>query len=182
MHTYVANVLSTLDAGRAQFRAVLDAVPEALRHQRPAPDRWSVAEIVHHIALVERRFANVLRERIASSGPEGPGPEQAGWTPLPEHIAARMDDRSSRRNAPAPVHPQSLPGDEALRAAEQSRAELRQVFIDAEGLALSRVFYPHPYFGDLNAYQLAELASRHERRHAEQIREAVQALMEAQGS
>jgi hypothetical protein len=176
MHPYIADVFSTLDASRARFRAAVDAVPDGLRQQRPAPDRWSVCEILHHMSLVERRFGGALRERIAQAREAGLGPEHGERTPLADRVAAIMGDRSNRRSAPEPFHPQSLPCDEAWTAAEQAREEFRQIFIEADGLALSGVVYTHHAFGDLTAYQLAELVSGHEARHTEQIQEIATAM------
>ncbi len=43
-----------------QLRRTVEAVPVALRSRRPAPDRWSAAEVVDHIAIVEEQILQLF--------------------------------------------------------------------------------------------------------------------------
>ena len=45
---------------RAALRAAVDVVPESKRTTRSAPDRWSVAEILEHVAIVNSRIAAMI--------------------------------------------------------------------------------------------------------------------------
>jgi len=71
MHPRTAELIGFLDDADGALRAAYDAVPAERRAERPAPDRWSPAEIVHHLAIVERR----VTQRIATP------PEQARALP-----------------------------------------------------------------------------------------------------
>lgn len=171
MHAHLTTVFSMLDESLAAVQASAASVPLALRGRRPAPERWSVAEVLEHLALVDRLFTERIGGRIAAAT-RGLAAEAAQRTPLPPHIAAMMANREKTRNAPEQVIPTGhVDADAALAVLRQAHAGFRAALMDASGLALSDVTYDHPFFGTLNAYQWAELMAGHERRHAEQIAE-----------
>lgn len=169
MHPHLTEVLTRLDQARAELRAAVDAVPEHLRDRRPAEDRWSVANILEHLSLVEQRFAAIIAKRISEARQAGLGAEQQARDPFPPDLQKTLSDRANRRNAPEPVQPRGLDHAAAWAAVERARADLRATVIDADGLALSRVLHVHPVFGTLNVYQLMEFIAGHEARHSKQI-------------
>jgi hypothetical protein len=176
MHPHLEHVFSRLDRARGDLRAAVDAVPTSLRRTRPAPDRWSTAEVVEHLSMVEQlftdRIANELEPRIAALQPE-----TSGRTTLPEAIEARMADRVNRREAPETARPTGACScDEAWARLEQGHARLRTIVTAADGLALGQVALEHRFFGALTIYQWVELMAAHEGRHTEQIREIAATL------
>ena len=64
MHTHLTEVLSRLDQSRSALRDAVDAIPAAMQRQRPAPDRWSAAEVIEHLTLVERIFGGRIVNAI----------------------------------------------------------------------------------------------------------------------
>jgi uncharacterized damage-inducible protein DinB len=177
MHPHVTEVLAGLDQSRAVVRAAVDSVPEALRQVRPAPGRWSVADVLEHLALVDRGFADRIAEGLAEARRAGLGPEHGAREPLPADIRRRMADRGERREARAEMTPQtSVDARDAWNHLEQARQRLRDTVTSADGLALGTVRAEHRFFGSLTVYQWVELTAAHEVRHAEQIREIGAAL------
>ena len=173
MHPHLVELFAKLDASRAAVAAAVDAVPEPVRATRPAPARWSVNEILEHLALVERRFDRVVREAIARTREGGLGPERAGRVAIPDELMARVDSRSERRDAPAETVPTgSLSDRDAWAAMGDARQAFQRTLTDADGLALSEVVAEHQRWGSLTAYQWVELLARHESRHAAQILES----------
>lgn len=172
MHPHLREVLSRLDESRALLLAAVDAVPAFLRTRRPAPDRWSVAEVLEHLSLVESRFAGMIATRLEKGLEAGLGPETGARDPLPDATRQRMLDRVNKRTAPETAVPSgALDEHAALAAAEKARIGLREVVQCGDGLALSEVRHSHPFFGELTIYQWLELMACHERRHVEQINE-----------
>ena len=172
MHPHLSEVLSRLDESRAALLAAVDAVPVPLRARRPAPDRWSVAEILEHLSLVESRFGGMLATRIEEALQGGLGLETGPRHPLPDATERRMLDRANKRTAPETALPSgALDERAALAAAHEARAALRETLQCGDGLALSDVRHSHPFFGELTVYQWVELIAAHELRHVEQIRE-----------
>lgn len=161
-----------MDASRAALAAAAESVPEALRRQRPTPERWSAIEILEHLSLVEQRFTRMLEPKIGEALEGGLGPETASREPLPQDIGQMLRNRSNTRTAPDPVQPTgTLDEQSAWAALDETRQAFRAVLSRCDGLALSSVVYPHPFFGPLNAYQWGELIAGHEMRHAQQMRE-----------
>src|SRR3954470_23020858 len=56
MHPAIMEILTRLDRSRAELREAVDRVPADQRDQAPASDRWSVAGVLEHLALVDERF------------------------------------------------------------------------------------------------------------------------------
>jgi hypothetical protein len=176
MHSHLEDVFSRLDRSRVALRAAVDSVPPAARETRPAPDRWSAAEVVEHLSRVEAIFGGRLEQAIqARAG--ALARETAERLALPDSIEARMVDRVNKRVAPEPAHPTgALSCEAAWGAFENGHSRFRTMVGAADGLALSEVTVDHPFFGTLTIYQWIELMAAHEGRHTEQIREIAAAL------
>jgi uncharacterized damage-inducible protein DinB len=178
MHPHALDVFSRLDAARAALGAAVDRVPPALRQQRPGPDRWSAAEVIEHISIVERLFGGRVTEAIGAARSTGLAAEAGDdRLPLPDAIETRMADRMNKRTAVEAAQPTgSLDAVAAWAALEAGHERLRQTVAGAEGLALGQVTLAHPFFGEMSVYQFVELMAAHEMRHAEQITEIANAL------
>src|SRR5919199_6613322 len=61
MHPRIDELLRYLDEQAAALRAAFESVPPEGRAARPAAERWSAAEVVHHVTIVERRLVQRLR-------------------------------------------------------------------------------------------------------------------------
>src|SRR4051812_38481481 len=122
MHPRIHEVLSYLDTRRDELRAAVDAVPAGLRETRPAPERWSAAEVVEHLAMVEGRMARgIFAKRIDEARAKGVGMERETTPVGPSFDAGGLVDRTMPRTAPEPVVPQGG------KDAETAWAELQQV-------------------------------------------------------
>ena len=172
MHTHLTDVLSRLDKARATLRGAIDAIPPALQRQRPAPDRWSAAEVLEHLTIVERLFSGRVIKAIDEARTGGLTTEAHARAPLPDPVEQRMADRVNKRQAPETAHPTGTVDVAAGWAAfESTHSNLRAALAGADGLALSQVTVDHPFFGTMTVYQWVELMAAHEGRHTEQIRE-----------
>ena len=181
MHPHLEQVFARLDRSRASLGAAVDGVPASVRETRPAPDRWSVAEVIEHLSIVERMFsdriARALEARSAALDRETE--ERAA---LPEGVETRMADRVNKRNAPDVAQPKgALPCAAAWAIVQDGHERLRAALGRTDGLALGQVTLDHPFFGSLTIYQWIELIAAHEARHTEQIREIATALCNAEG-
>jgi len=181
MHPNLTDVFAKLDESHARLRDAVDAVPPQWRSTRPAADRWSVAEILEHLALVETRLARLLGRAVDTAMESGLPPETGARVPLAAALVERMADRVNKRSAPETAVPTGTLDHEAARAAAgTARAALRNAIERGDGLALNTVTLSHQVFGELTVYQWLELMAGHERRHAEQIDELREALTNAQ--
>ena len=163
-------MLARLDRSRAALREAVERVPPDRRDQPPAPDRWSVAGVLEHLALLDERFTALLAGKIAAARAAGVPAEEDDPPLLPRGIEAMLADRTERRQAPETLHPRGLSCDEAWARAETARAAFTALITGADGLAVSRIVHEHPRFGALNLYQWAGFVAAHESRHTEQIK------------
>ena len=175
-------MLDALDASYAAFVAGAREVPPQHRTVRPAPDEWSVAEVVQHVANVERVLTELLSARLAAARPEGLGPEADPAASSPSFPTSLIRDRSRKIKAREALHP--TPGvdfESAMTQFDATHAALRAMVVGADGLALSRVTQQHPFLGPLDFYGWMLFLAAHEDRHLGQIREAA-ASRAAQGA
>jgi uncharacterized damage-inducible protein DinB len=137
---------------------------------KPAPDRWSVAECLEHIVVVER--AVMGRVSGALQQPADPA-KCSAFEGRDESLVQRIVDRSIPAKAPdiiAPTgrwpHAQLLPEFEAAR---KSTAE----FAASCTADLRRHIAAHPRFGDLDCYQWLLMIGAHGERHRAQAEEVI---------
>lgn len=160
---------------RHEFERAIDAVPAARVHKAPA-DQWTPAQIIWHVAKVERGVARMI-ERFDGTMPVNstvpPGPSPKTILNLLDHC--NFLDRSKRLEAPEAIRP---PADVDLVAERARWADGRaQLFgaIRAAGPRLSLMRHPHPYFGPFDGWQWTLMVARHEERHMLQLHEVVAA-------
>lgn len=175
-HPRVQELLDELTHRRAELREAVDTIAPELRDRRPAPDRWSVAEVLEHLAIVETRVVDRLAAKLAEARAAGIHAETDTTPVMPTVDMARLLDRSRAVTAPEVLHPRGLTADAAWAALEQSRHRFRQTLDSGDGLALGTLTMQHPALGQLTLYQWIGSMAGHEARHAAQIREIGAAL------
>jgi uncharacterized damage-inducible protein DinB len=172
MHPRLEEVLNYLDSERAALANAVEQVPADLRDQQPGPDRWSVAQVLQHLLIIEKRIAMGMTKWVGHARATGLGPESETSSVLNSLDLALIADRSKRRNAPDEVRPSGdLDAASGWTALEKTRASLRAAAVAGDGLALSEVIQPHPVLGPINLYQWLLFVGAHEARHTGQVRE-----------
>ena len=177
MHVRIEEVLAFIDTHRAALAQTLSGVPTEVRDRRPATERWSIGEVLGHLAVVEGRVTNLLRTGIESARAAGLAAERESGAVVPTLDIARILDRSRPITASAGAQPPAgIHAETAWAGLQARRAALREVVISADGLALEEVTAPNPVLGTLNAYQWIVFIGAHEARHTAQIREIAAVL------
>jgi len=135
---------------RDDYRAVAEALHNATEDQlgaKPAPDKWSARDIVHHLADSEMTAAIRLRRLLAEDRPTIHGYDQ-------EEFARRLHyDRP---------HETSL---EAFRYARECTAQILERLTEADWLREGT----HSEAGRYGVETWLEIYSQHAHRHARQI-------------
>lgn len=169
-----AAIRERLDVERRALLARLEGVPGERLVRRPTPDRWSVAEVLEHLARIESGVTRLLHAKGQTAPPaDAPAPD-AGALLTPE-IGARVRDRSRRIEAPELVRPGGgVAPDEALRQLAAARERLLAAWASADRAALDRVVHPHPVIGPLTLRSWMALTADHEARHAAQVGEILE--------
>lgn len=180
MHPRIDEVMTFLAREREELDHAVQSVPQSLRETRSHADRWSVAEIVEHLAIVESRVARVLSDAISEAIGQGLPDETEVGSPVADFGVHRVYDRSTPRIAGEPSRPNgSLSAADAWAQLTASRAKLTAALGAGDGRALGTIMRPHPVFGPMNVYQWAVFVGAHEGRHAAQVRELRDALTQS---
>lgn len=177
MHPRIQEVLGVLDDSRASLEKAVAAVPQTLHRARASDARWSVAEIVEHLGIVETRIAQMLTEKIDAARQAGLAAETDTTSVSPMLDMAGVTSRSKPITASEASQPRAgLSVEDGLNVLSERRSGLREAIARADGLALGSVEVPHPRLGTLNVYQWLLFLAGHEARHTDQIREAAAAV------
>ncbi len=137
---------------------------------KPAPDRWSVAEVSEHIAVAESMIAQLVHGKVMQSPATPEMRDQVKGKD--EMILTRMVDRGHKAQAPEMLRPTGRWASEAelIKAFEDARKS-NEDYIRTTNDDLRDHFFSHPVFGPLDGYQWMLLISAHSARHTEQIEE-----------
>ena len=183
MSTYnsVAEIYASMEKTRERLRRTLEGLPDGRVNFRDAPERWSIAEIVEHLAIVEGQVSKIAGKIVGKAEADG-APAAAGRVPLVE--LGEVAERARREKFQAPDF--ALPGggvdvSDSLASLERARASLVSLRPRIEAHDLSAYRFPHPVFGPLDLYHWLVVVGMHEERHRQQI-EGLIAAAEANGS
>lgn len=130
----------------------------------PVENVWSVAQVCHHLHLVEVSFAKAILYGLKKEDAKKAEPKQIQL----------LNDRSKKLPAPEMVIPREEPFEkqQLVDMLDESRAMMLDVMnkVQEPSILVERSV-KHPVFGYLPLYQWIETTYLHEDRHIEQIRE-----------
>lgn len=177
MHPRVAELMAYLDQQRIALETAVAAIPAADLTRAPEPGRWSVAQVLEHLVLIERNLATLFRRWLTEHRRNGLAGEEDSRAILPRIDIARTLDRSRRITTGASMEPTGqLAVPDAWPALDRARHELTEALAIGDGLALSEIVRPHPALGPLNMYEWIAFVGSHMARHTAQIREIADTL------
>src|ERR1043165_695388 len=97
----VTEIFDDIDRTRARLFQSVEGLSDAQQGFRAAPDRWSVAEVLEHLSIIERRVTKLIAALLDKA--ESAGQTRAAardFSPVP--APARRADRLHLRALPAP--------------------------------------------------------------------------------
>lgn len=172
---------SDLDHARLYLQQTRDEIVGATKgltpeqwNFKPAPDRWSIAQIVEHIALAQDLILGPIHEQLAKAPAGGERNNKA----VDEAIVSLLPDRTAKFQAPDVLLPTGrwtpavamdrlLKNYTQLRTLLETTPDLRDHAIDAPPLkAVSKGAYD-----SMDGYQWILAAAGHTERHTKQILE-----------
>jgi hypothetical protein len=143
-----------------------DRLSEAQWNFQPAPDRWSIAEILEHVAIVSHRVEEILARLPQAPAPASDRDQKA----IDEAIVKATETVITKFQAPSIIAPTGrwLPASsiDHLRDSCAATDALLQSASDLRGHVIS-----HPVVGPLDGYQWILIAAAHLARHTKQILE-----------
>jgi DinB family protein len=151
-------------------KGVLEAtkgLSEAQWNFKPAPDRWSVAQVTEHIAAAEDFIRGMLQEKVMMA-PAGEAGRDVKKTD--EAVVMMVPDRTHKAQAPEPLVPTNRFGspEGALKHFAESRAVTEEFLKNTTGL---RDHVTDSPLGKLDGYEFVLFIAAHSERHTKQINE-----------
>lgn len=165
----VGGVLAECARVQQAIEEVLDCLPTD--PQRPPPaEGWSPAQVMWHLATVQRQVTRLLEKGVAALPAMVTVPPGASWPALVASVdRLQLLNRGIRVDAPEGVRPP----DAVVMADERGRwAAGREAFSGAVvrlAPQLTLVRQDHPILGSLDGWQWALFMVRHEERHLRQL-------------
>ncbi len=75
MHPRIQELLDHLDTNHRALLVEVDRVPPDLRATKPGPDRWSVAEVLAHLAGVATGIGKRIGDGVSAARVAGAAPD-----------------------------------------------------------------------------------------------------------
>ena len=167
VYSTVGDIFDAINETRDRTYRRVEGLSKEQAGFRTDPDRWSVGQLVEHIAMSEELLIKRLQKLLEEA--EANAPSDARMAPFSlDELKARADGK--KFSAPEILHPG---GEQAIaeslarmRANRGALIALRTRFESVDGAAVTS---PHPAFGALNLYQWIAFNGAHEARHLAQI-------------
>jgi hypothetical protein len=157
-----------LESTKANVLEATRGLPEAQWNFKPAPDRWSVAQVMEHIAASEDFIRdNLLKEKVmvSPSGPPGRDLKK-----IDEAVMAMVPDRTHKAQAPGPLVPSNRYGspDGSVKHFLESRATTEEYLKTTSGLRDHVMDGP---VAKMDGYEFVLFIAAHCERHLKQFDE-----------
>jgi uncharacterized damage-inducible protein DinB len=149
--------------------AAVSGLTEAQLNFKPAPDKWSVADCVKHIAASEK----MLREMLDGGLKQPANPEKRSEVKATdEQIVKKMEDRSTKVKTVDPLKPENTgfkTAEEALASFRENRESLIKFINETQDDMRNHVLALP--MGTMDSYQVVLFIAAHSNRHLQQINE-----------
>ena len=156
-----------LETTRKNIEEATKGLSDAQWNFKSAPDRWSVAEVMEHIALAE----DYLRGFVESQVLKAPAAPDRDVKKIDAMVLAMIPDRSHKFQAPKELQPDKHIGTpaETLKHFLESRAKTEVLLKDTPDLRDHAI--DSPMGQKLDAYEWILFIAAHSDRHTQQMRE-----------
>jgi hypothetical protein len=159
--------LQYLETTKKNVLEATKGLSEAQWNFKPGPDRWSVAQVMEHIAAAEDFIRGMLKEKvmIAAAGDAARDVKKTD-----EAVLAMVPDRTVKAQAPEPLVPTNRFGspEGSIKHFVETRAATEDFLKTATGL---RDHVADSPIGKLDGYEFVLLVAAHSERHTKQINE-----------
>lgn len=164
------------DLVRRKLKAAVENLPENVSGALPEGEKWTVAQIVEHISMVDEgggKICSRLLSKAQANGLSSDGSARISSGFVEKATASA----GAKLEAPDVVQPRtgrSIP--ESLAVMDGNMEKFRELRSMFEGLDDTGNKFPHPYFGEMTATEWFAVKIAHEARHTRQIAELVEKI------
>ena len=161
-----ASAVAYLEKTRAGVIAATKGLSDAQLNFKPAPEKWSVAQVLEHIASAEDMFMGMVHDQVMKSPART---EADDVKAIDQLILTAIPDRTEKRSAPEPLIPTNRYGSAkaALDHFTESRGKTIAFLKDTKDLRDHAM--DSPLGKKLDGYEWILFAAAHSERHTKQM-------------
>lgn len=143
---------------------------------KPASERWSIAEIVEHVVVVQERVLGPIRNQLATAAA---APANYDYKRVDAIVINQFPNRLTKFQSPEFVHPSGLAPSETLDRFRKNYGRLTEFLECTPGLREHAVEAPplkgvsKGEYALMDGYQWILAAAAHAERHTKQILEVM---------
>ena len=172
----IADIYADNEKIRARLKTTLGSLTESQVSSLPDGEKWTIAQIVEHLSMVEEGMAKICSKLLTKAQADektsdGTVKISAGFVEKGAEVA------TVRLEAPDWVKPVGgkTVGESILKMDDNRRRlqEIRPLF---ENYDCNENKFPHPFFGDISAVEWLTLVGGHEARHLRQIKNLIEKI------
>lgn len=179
-------LLDEIDQCEHDAETLIADLNDATVNWQPPGGGWSVAQCLHHLAVINQFYLRECRSFVRAAPPSArpfadlnptlPGRWFVSWLEPP--VRAKVKAQSVAQPAP------SMPRDQLVPLFKKSHDEYRALVRDCADVDVNRVTMPNPFFKQVRMRMATILLiiPAHDRRHLWQARKVKELLRGPQGS
>ncbi len=165
----IADIYSANQKIDASFFSSLDSISDAEAHAEIEGEKWTIAALVEHVAIVELNMAKICA-KLAAAAKEAGTTSDGSFAVSPNFVEKSMEIADVKLEAPESVLPiGGVAIAESVEKLKTSSADLDSLRSDIEGFDQSQSQFAHPFIGNMTAAEWLLIAGRHKMRHIKQI-------------
>jgi hypothetical protein len=162
-----AELIELLNKSEKEFLQAVEGLTDEQWTFKPAPERWSVAEVAEHIVLADALLFETATKSLT-------GPSDPKWDTIltkTDLLRRALPNRSTKVDAPAAIKPQHALARQQLIARFKEQRARALAYAQETEAPLKEHTAANPFFGPLNAHQWLIYIPLHHLRHNQQIAE-----------
>ncbi|MFI5059728.1 MAG: DinB family protein [Candidatus Acidiferrales bacterium] len=159
--------LQYLESTKKNVQEATKGLSAAQWNFKQGPERWSVAQVMEHIAAAEDMLRGMTTEKVMVA----PAAPDRDVKQIDLMVVSMVTDRSHKQDAPEPLRPVNRFGspEEALKHFVESRGQTEDFLKKTPDLRAHAV--DSPLGPKLDAYEWVLFIAAHSERHTKQINE-----------
>ena len=161
------SAIKYLESTKKNVLEATKGLSEAQWNFKAGPERWSIAQVMEHIASAEDFLRGLDQDKVMTAAAGEPGRDVKKGD---DAVLATVPDRTNKAQAPQPLQPTNRFGsaEGSLKHFVESRTATEDFLKNTAGLREHVMDSP---MGKLDGYQFVLLIAAHSERHTKQILE-----------
>jgi hypothetical protein len=161
------SAIKYLESTKKNVLEATKGLSEAQWNFKAGPERWSIAQVMEHIASAEDFLRGLDQDKVMTAAAGEPGRDVKKGD---DAVLATVPDRTNKAQAPQPLQPTNRFGsaEGSLKHFVESRTATEDFLKNTAGLRDHVMDSP---MGKLDGYQFVLLIAAHSERHTKQILE-----------